>query len=174
MRARPRLACRDERDEYGNVRSNPTDHLAIRDLLDRYTDVINERDWTTLENLFTEHGVWTHSVNDDVHHVFEGRGTVVAGLSGLVESTHMVIQMNHAKAIHVDRDRATARSTIQECSLLPDGTRALLFGTYHDEVVRERDGDWRFARRHIRLKLFEATTPSGDVISLQDVLEQLR
>jgi hypothetical protein len=88
-----------------NVRSNPTEHLAIRDLLDRYTDAINERDWTTLDSLLTEHGVWAHSGNDDVHHVSEGRGTVAAGIRGFVESTHLVIQMNYAKVIHVDGDR---------------------------------------------------------------------
>jgi hypothetical protein len=101
-----------------NVRSNPTDHLAIRDLLDRYTDAINERDWTTLDSLLTEHGVWAHSGNDDVHHVFEGRGTVTAGIRGFVESTHLVIQMNYAKVIHVDGDRATARSTIHDPGVL--------------------------------------------------------
>ena len=41
-----------------NVLEHSVDHLAIRSLIDRYTDAVNRRDWATLETLFASDGVW--------------------------------------------------------------------------------------------------------------------
>ena len=32
-----------------NIHANPAAHLAILDLLNRYTDAVNQRDWKTLQ-----------------------------------------------------------------------------------------------------------------------------
>jgi uncharacterized protein (TIGR02246 family) len=148
-----------------NVTANLTDHLAVRDLLDRYTDAINERDWATLAELFTTGGIWDLcTVDEGSGQVFEGRQQVAEGIGGLVEGTQRVLQMNHAPVIHIDGQRATARSTMHEVSWMRDGTGAVLFGTYHDDVVREEDGEWRFAKRQFRMKYFEATQPSWNLL----------
>jgi hypothetical protein len=91
--------------------------------------------------------------------LFEGRGNVAAGIRSLAEgTTQTVIQMNDARALHVEGERATARSTIQEFSLRLDGTSAVLFATYNDDLVREQDSEWRFAKRHIQEVLRGDTT----------------
>ena len=41
-----------------NVVDHLADHLAIRSLLDRYTDGVNRRDWAAVERVFATDGVW--------------------------------------------------------------------------------------------------------------------
>ena|SRR5579859_1443208 len=139
-----------------NVTSNLAAHLAVRDLLDRYTDAINERDWASLEQLFADGGIWDlRTVDDQSNQLFEGRQHVASGIRGLVETTQRVIQMNHAPIIQIDGPRATARSTMHEVSWMHHGIRVTLFGTYHDAMIREDDGEWRFTKRQFRMKHFE-------------------
>jgi SnoaL-like domain len=149
-----------------NVTGNLADHLAVRDLLDRYSDAINERDWVTLEQLFTAGGIWDLStVDEGSSQIFEGNRQVAEGIGGLVEGTQRVLQMNHAPVIQIEGPRATARSTMHEVSWMRDGSGAALFGTYHDDIVREADGEWRFAKRKFLMKYFEATQPTGHLVS---------
>jgi hypothetical protein len=146
-----------------NVISNLAAHIAVRDLLDRYTDAVNERDWVTLAQLFTDSGVWDLRTVDGQHNqLFEGGQEVAEGIGRLVETTQRVIQMNHAPVIQVEGRQATARSTIQEVSWMPDGTSVVLFGTYHDTIIQGEDGEWRFAKRQFRMKHFEALSTTGD------------
>jgi SnoaL-like domain len=145
-----------------NVTSNLAGHLAVRDLLDRYTDAINEREWVTLAQLFTDNGIWDlRTVDGQSNQQFEGGQNVADGIRRLVETTQRVIQMNHAQVIQVDGRHASARSTIQEVSWMTDGTSVVLFGTYHDAIIQEEDGEWRFAKRQFRMKHFEALSASN-------------
>jgi hypothetical protein len=56
--------------------------------------------------------------------------------------------MNHATVVDVIADMATARSTMESTYWLPDGARMRLYARYEDDLRREPDREWRFARRH--------------------------
>jgi uncharacterized protein (TIGR02246 family) len=137
-----------------NVVNNLADHVAVRHVVDRYSDALNWRDWDVLEGLFTEDAVWVVTApTGEVQEQLEGRHGVATGIRGLVENPRgEVVQMNHATVVHVTGDRATARSTMESTYWFPDGTRKLLFAMYDDNLVREQDGEWRFERRVWRTK----------------------
>jgi ketosteroid isomerase-like protein len=142
-----------------NVLANVAHHLAIRDLLDRYTASINVTDWVAVADVFTEDAVWeVYDPDDRPQFRFDGHAQIAAGIRNLVNARGRIVQMASAPVIDVDGDRATARSTIHEVGRLPDGTGTVLFGTYYDDAVRGPDGEWRFARRRFR-KLYAAPTP---------------
>jgi uncharacterized protein (TIGR02246 family) len=138
-----------------NVVNNETDHIAVRHVVDRYTDALNWRDWHVLEDLFTENAVWVVTTPDaGVRERREGRREIATGIRALVEHQDGdVVQMNHATVVHVTGDRATARSTMESTYWTAGGTRTLLYAMYNDELERGRDGEWRFVRREWRTKV---------------------
>jgi uncharacterized protein (TIGR02246 family) len=140
-----------------NVVNNLADHVAVRHVVDRYTDALNVRDWGTLGSLFTNEAVWVaFTPTGEVQAQVEGQQHEIGGgIRELVESTGggQVVQMNHATNIHVAGDRATARSTMESTHWMPDGARKQMFAMYDDNLVREQDGEWRFERREWRTKV---------------------
>jgi uncharacterized protein (TIGR02246 family) len=138
-----------------NITKNLADHVAVRHLVDRYTDALNWRDWDILGSLFTKDAVWVVTTpTGDIQEKREGRHGIATGIQALVEGSGSgdVVQMNHATVVHVDGERATARSTMESVYFLPDGARMQLFAMYDDTLVREQDGEWRFERREWRTK----------------------
>lgn len=98
----------------------------------------------------------------------------VAEARHAVEAMDLFVQMTHAGVIlRLDQDSARARWTLNEIGRLKADQRALLGGvdgmnilaTYTDELVREADGRWRFARRTYRVALFDGHAPAGDVVT---------
>jgi uncharacterized protein (TIGR02246 family) len=143
-----------------NVMSNLADHVAIRHVVDQYTDALNGGDWATLESVFTKDAIWLVTTNDKVDHQRQGRQEIATGIRSLMETSGgEVFQMNHAPAIHVNGERATARSTMEASYFMPDGSRRMLFALYYDELVREQDGEWRFERREFRTKATAEVVP---------------
>lgn len=145
-----------------NVLANLADHVAVRHVVDRYVDAINASDWAAVEGLFTDDAVWLVTSDDTVDHRYDGRHGIAAGIRTMVEELAAEIeQMNHATVITVTGDTATARSTNETFYYLPGGIRTRLFGTYHDELVRQQDGEWRFTRRTFCTKRTEVTELRG-------------
>lgn len=98
----------------------------------------------------------------------------VAEARHAVEAMDLFVQMTHAGVIlRLDQDSARARWTLNEIGRLKADQRALLGGvdgmnilaTYTDELVREADGRWRFARRTYGVALFDGHAPAGDVVT---------
>jgi ketosteroid isomerase-like protein len=135
-----------------NVTECLAGHIAIRDLLDRYTNALNHRDWSALEGLFACDGIWeaVSPVDGAPPMRFEGAANCAKGIAQLVAPTDLCVQSNHAPVIVVDGQRATSISTINE-TILMDATPGLMvvWGTYY-VFQREADGEWRFAERTFR------------------------
>jgi hypothetical protein len=97
--------------------------------------------------------------------LFTGREQVVAGIRYLTAALEFLVQTNHAAVVNIDGDCATASSTGQEIFRMRGSTEGMrLFGMYADEIVREGDGAWRFARRTFRFTYVESIVASGKVL----------
>jgi uncharacterized protein (TIGR02246 family) len=141
-----------------NVVDNVADHVAVRHVVDRYTDALNWSEWDVLESLFTENAVWVVTTPaGEARERREGRPEIATGIRALVEhGGGNVVQMNHATVVHVAGDRARARSTMESTYWTPAGARTRMYARYDDELERAQDGEWRFTRREWRTKaMFE-------------------
>lgn len=148
------------------------DEQAIRALTERYTDAVNQRDWAALRDCWSADATW--DLGAPVNLVKTGVDAIVAEARHAVEAMDLFVQMTHAGVIlRLDQDSARARWTLNEIGRIKADQRALLGGvdgmnilaTYTDELVREADGRWRFARRTYRVALFDGHAPAGDVVT---------
>ena len=146
------------------------DELAVIQLVNRYTDTVNRKDWDALGNLFCADGVWDAGGPEaaPLTFLFTGREQVVAGIRGLVTQLDFHVQTNHAVVVNVNGDRATASCTLHELARLPGGTAGqMIYGMYTDDIVRERDNQWRFAKRKFRFSYIEEITVPGKAMKLK-------
>ena len=150
------------------VTAHTTDLLAIRSLLDRYTNGVNQRDWAAVRAVFTDDGVWDAGGPEMGHNAmrFEGGVNCAQGIAGIVSPMELCVQSNHAPVIHVDGDHATAVSTINEMVLAPGAPGVTtIWGTYYDDIVRDSDGEWRFRLRKFRFTWIDAAGAKGQVLA---------
>jgi SnoaL-like domain len=119
-----------------NVTNNLIDHMAIMDLLNRYTNAVNHREWTALEACFSTEGIWDMggpAIGPGAMY-FEGAHNIATGIANAVNSAELCFQANHAPVIEVNGERATARSTIHETVRPIGGGGMVIFGIYYDEA----------------------------------------
>jgi len=149
-----------------NVRDNVAAHVAVVDLLNRYTDTINQRDWTELRELFVEDSVWdvAGAAKGSLVMRFEGIEKLIDGIAAAVCSTELCVQTNHAPVIAVNNKRATARSTIQEIVRAKGGGGSMILGVYSDDIVLCADGEWRFKERRFRMTYTDVTPAAGTAV----------
>ena len=137
------------------------DRLAIQDLLARYADIVDGRDFDRLDELFTA----------DAHIDYTATGAIAGdldatkrflrdALAAFVRSQHMM----GLPVISIDGDRATARTPCHNPMVLDngDGTASVwLIGIrYEDELVRT-SGGWRIRRRSLQ-RVYAVTTGLTD------------
>jgi hypothetical protein len=150
-----------------NVKENLADHLAIRDLMDRYTDAVNHRDAAAIESVFCKDGIWDVGGGlEGLTFYFVGAKNVAEGIVTTVNSTELCFQTNHAPVIRVDGKSASARSSINEVAR-PRGAAsgANMLGIYTDDIVLDADGEWRFKKRTFRFVYLETEGLTGQVVS---------
>ncbi len=140
--------------------SDIEDRLAIRELVERWSDGTNNHDWTALEELFTEDAVW--DVGAPLDFTAQGGRQIVALLREKMRPSQYVVQTPHAIIVKVQGTTATARSTIHEVCRFADGTGIEMTGTYFDELVKLPQG-WRFKRRTYRCTYLNPQPPAGHV-----------
>jgi len=123
------------------------DKLAISDLIARYPDIVDEREFDRLDELFTADARIDFSA-------FGGPTDSPAGIKQFLrDSLGLFARSQHMMGlpnITVDGDRARARTSCTNPMVMekPDGTREVwLIGLwYDDEFERTADG-WRFTAR---------------------------
>ena len=142
--------------------STPTafeDRFAIRELIDQWSDGVNERDWDAMAGVFTEDGVW--DVGPPFNIRLEGRQAIRDTVSSLIAAQQYVIQTASTVAIKLHGDSATSRAMMYEIMRGADGSGMQQMGTYYDDIVRT-DAGWRFKLRRFRTAIFEGKPPPGD------------
>ena len=139
------------------------DHLAIRTLIDRYTDALNRQDWGVMPELFADNVVWQASGPFELR--FEGRDAVVAALQGMVTTLEFLLQNNSAVVIELSGDRARARVSLSELGRDRGGNGLNNFGMYVDDLVKSK-GEWRFERRSFHCRYVETPVVPGKIYAL--------
>ena len=134
------------------------DRFEIRELIDRWSDAVNEHDWEALGSCFVEDGIW--DVGQPLAFKLEGRDLIKQVVAAEVEKQEYVIQTGHAVVIKLNGDTATARATMQEFMRGKDGSGMQMWGTYYDDLVRTPEG-WKFKLRRFRYAIFEPTPMPG-------------
>jgi ketosteroid isomerase-like protein len=136
------------------------DRFEIRELIDRWSDAVNEQNWDHLASCFIEDGVW--DVGAPFNFVFKGK-EIVEKVPGLIEAQKYVIQTPHAVAITLNGDTATSRATMHESTAGHDGTGLQMWGTYYDDLVRTPVG-WRFKVRKFRVAFITYEPLPGELM----------
>jgi len=145
-----------------NVNKYLSDHVAIQDLISRYTNAVNQRDWDALAAVFAKNAIWDCGDVEGFTFLFTGLSNVVSGIAGVVEPCEVCVQTIHAVVVEIDGDRATATTTVHEMARVKGGMGMnLMIGTYYDDIVRDDDSEWRFAKRTFRLTYVDVTIPAG-------------
>ena len=135
------------------------DRLAIRELIELYSDAVTRRDWRTTGSVFVEDAVCSIAPPTDI--VLHGRTAIATGVAEMIEAFEAFVQMTHSIVIELDGDRAAARTIVNGFGRLRDGSRgAFALGTYIDVLVRAGDG-WLFQRRHFEPLFIDNAAPAG-------------
>jgi ketosteroid isomerase-like protein len=135
------------------------DRLAIRELIELYSDAVTRRDWATVGAVFAEDAVWVIAPPTDIE--LRGRAAIAKGVAGMVEAFEVFIQMTHSIVIELDGDRATARTIVNGFGRLRGGSGgAFALGTYIDELVRA-GGGWLFRSRRFEPLFIDNAAPAG-------------
>lgn len=128
--------------------SEAQDRADIIDVLNRYAESADRRDWSTFEQVFTLDATADYPMSKLV-----GRGAIVGmirnALGGSGPSQHLL--GNHT--VELDGDEAHASCKVRAFSLgigERSGATYELIGSYHHDLVRTADG-WR--TRHLRMEI---------------------
>lgn len=128
---------------------------ALVDVLVRYANCLDDRDWDGLREVFAE-----DAVGDYGGFVAEGRAALVTSIASYLEGTGPSQHLLGNFEVKVDDDRAWTRCRARLMYLGAGDRRGLTpyetLGTYADEFRRTSDG-WRVVRR-----LFEVQAERGD------------
>jgi hypothetical protein len=124
-----------------------SDRIEIDDLLTRYATGVDRRDWDLWESCFTPDARIDYSAFGGIAGgVKQVRAWLAETFRGFGNSQHLVIN----REVHLDGDRATARSGFYNPMSLPvgDGEHVLWFdgGYYNDVLVRTPTG-WKIQTR---------------------------
>ncbi len=129
------------------------DRLAIRELVDAYSDAVFRRDAEAWIATWTEDAVWNLMGHD-----VSGRAAILETWLGAMGTFSFVGFHAFPGAIHVSGETATARVWVSEVLVPAEGGIRRVEGAYDDTLARGADGLWRFARRAYRI-LHDAPSP---------------
>jgi hypothetical protein len=136
------------------------DRVEIMEVLSRYAQYVDERDWDRLDDLFVPGAVIDFSNNGGLRDTFpEIKAYLRESLSIFAAIQHY--QTNFA--IDVDGDTATVRNYVftQMISIVDDADQMLADGGYYDStLVRTADG-WRLQEYVASLTWLDGQWPEG-------------
>jgi len=133
------------------------DRLTVRELIERYSLAVSVRDWDALGATFHPDASW--EVTPPTPFLLKTRPEIQAGIRDAVLPFDSLVQMVHSIIIELSRDRATARSVVNESGQhLQSGSTLNIFGVYNDEITRV-DGRWGFARRYFEVLRLDTQGP---------------
>ncbi len=124
-------------------------YTALRRLQNRYADIVTRRDWPALHEIMRRDCVVTVDLVDQAID-FDGPQAIGDFIGEQLEQFDFFefVILNTVMEIDATAGTAQARMYMQEArQFIDSGTRADVFGVYHDRFERDDDGRWWFARR---------------------------
>ncbi|MCA1500157.1 MULTISPECIES: nuclear transport factor 2 family protein [unclassified Bradyrhizobium] len=137
------------------------DELAIRNLVARFTDAVNQRDTKAFKRLWSDDAVW------EIGPPFSIKATGVEAISGMLDELFkpklLFVQLTHSGIIiFTGNDCATGRFTERERGK-GEGDFYENLAVYHDEYILSPDG-WRFKRRYYEYRFLDTFAFSGEIV----------
>jgi 3-phenylpropionate/cinnamic acid dioxygenase small subunit len=120
-----------------------TDADEIRNTLARFCQYLDERRFEEWSQTFKEDGAFGERV---------GRATILDWIKGAELATRPELKRKHAvvnAVVDIDGNRATAASDLVMFDQVGDGPWSIRVGRYDDELERQSNGAWLFARRRL-------------------------
>ena len=136
------------------------DELAIRALAARFSDCANERDYDGFADLWAAKAVW--EIGPPLPARAQGVKAICAMLRRLLEPQTMFLQMTHSGVVWLAGDTATARFVERERGR-GETTFYENLAVYDDDLVREADGAWRYARRVYTYRYLDDSAFAGRI-----------
>jgi 3-phenylpropionate/cinnamic acid dioxygenase small subunit len=132
------------------------DHTAILNTLSKWAHGYDTPDLTAMAECFTKDAELTMRIADgDLIGPFSGIDAVMKLFTDSLEGQND--QRRHLTTntyvVEEDDTSATVRSVLTLLAIAEGKLTVLSSGTYEDRMVREADGGWRIAHRHIALDL---------------------
>jgi hypothetical protein len=136
-----------------------SDRLAIREVIDRYSDAVTRRAWPEVGAAFHAGAIWRAGAPFNLEfHTPEG---IQAGLCAGVGGFDFLVQMTHSVVIDLQGERASARTVIQEVARnAAQRTGLCLLGVYNDTLSRQ-GGRWGFEQRRFEPLYLDTTWIDG-------------
>jgi uncharacterized protein (TIGR02246 family) len=119
---------------------NEGDRLALRELVDTYSDAVMRYDADAWIDTWAEDGEWAFRGR-----TVTGKSQILSTWKAAMQDFRGVVFLCQPGSVVVDGDRASMITHTFEHLVLPDGTIKLQSGLYKDTAVRTEK--WRFARR---------------------------
>ncbi len=123
-----------------------SDRLEICDVLSRYAQALETKDWALLAICFTEDAAVDYSASGGVHGTVQEAIEFLSQTMPLFSATFCVIANAQ---VSVDGDAATGRTHFQTTMLLGErgATNYLVAAGYYVDRFRRTDAGWRIAQR---------------------------
>ena len=134
-----------------------SDRLEISDLLTRYADAVDRRDWSQWCSVFTEEA---HIDYTSAGGVAGNRDEVAAWLSETLAMFSMTQHLIANQDVTIDGDRATVRAMFYNPMQFDNGDRFFCGGWYNHDLVRTEAG-WR-SQRLVEETAWVEGFPGGD------------
>jgi hypothetical protein len=123
-----------------------SDRLEINDLLCRYAEALETKDWALLATCFTEDAAVDYSASGGVQGTLEQAVAFLSQTIPLFSATFFVC--TNAQ-VSIDGDEATGRTHFQTTMLLGERSSAsyLVAAGYYVDRFRRTDAGWRINQR---------------------------
>ena len=135
---------------------NTDDVVAIRALVDRYSDAANRCNTADMAATYAEDATLNALGNE-----LSGRAAIQGAFDQTIPLMQVMNQVCSGGVVEVNGDRATARWNVTEFSKRHGKELIEMFlGNYEDEMIRTADG-WRFSRRVLTRRLGARFEPAA-------------
>ncbi|MFB1484920.1 nuclear transport factor 2 family protein [Corallococcus sp. RDP092CA] len=140
--------------------------LAVREVIERFHDAVNHRDFAAIEPLFAADGVWVVAPPFDRH--IEGAANIASGVAESVGKLELLIQTCSPIIVDLtDETHATVRTSMQEVGRFKGGGSMRVAGTYFDTLHKD-GGVWRFTHRVFRPRYADAPPLTGQLFDTRE------
>jgi ketosteroid isomerase-like protein len=123
-----------------------SDRLEIEDLLHRYAEAVEQKDWSLLATCFTPDAAVDYSASGGAKGSFDEASAFLAQTIPMFSATHFLVANSR---VELAGDEATARTHFQTTMVLSNdgGSQYLIVGGYYNDRLRRTDDGWRITER---------------------------